>query len=216
MPLRPSFGSWSVLASVLAAAVTGLTVAGCSIGPLNAGQATPKTPTPRPVSTSAAVLGPILVPRPTQLQPPFVLEAVRIQAPARAGGCPAGSVALAADPGQCYRKVGRPVTIKVAGISVIQRLQLGPGKDAFVVSLSSSEEPALNAVTRAAFNAHGFLVISIAGRSWLLPSLAQLFGQLPQVAPPLNQTVFTVSLPRVAQTVLLQRMLSQAAGAPSG
>src|SRR5689334_1407890 len=102
-----------VLASALAAAGLMLAVASCShLAPLGP-------------DTAAAL------PQPHHLRSPFVLEAMRVQPPTPAGGCPAGYAALpGANPvavpagrphrvhldsalavSQCYRKTGTPVTI---------------------------------------------------------------------------------------------------------
>lgn len=196
MPFRRQFRPWSALAGVLAAAATATTVAGCGqIAPLNGGQPAPKLVSPR---TRIIGVQKVLLPQPSQpslLRSPFVLEAVRIQAPARAGRCAAGSVALAGGRGQCYRKIGAPVTINVAGISPIVRF--GPNQDAFVISFPASEQSALRAVTTTALDAHGFLVISVTGQSWLLPEVTQPFS------PP----GFPITLPRTARTLRLHRLL---------
>ena len=98
MPSRHSLRSPSVLAGVLAAAGIVLALASCShIAPLG------------PVPDPSAVTTPAVPPQ--HLRSPFVLEAVRVQSPTPSGGCPAGSVALSAGPGQCYRQLGTPLTI---------------------------------------------------------------------------------------------------------
>ncbi len=190
MPFRRPVRWWSVLA----AAGTALTVAGCGqITPLNGDQPTPKiaSAAPRIIGTRTVV-----VPRPGQLPSPFVLEAVT-QVPARAGRCPAGSVALSGGPGQCYREVGKPVTFTVAGISAI--LPELNGRKGFFISLPASAQQELTAVTTRAFNADGFLDIRVAGRTLLLP----------RVAGPFTRPVFEISLLSAAETLLLHRLLSQ-------
>lgn len=111
-----------VLASLLAAAGIVLAVAGC-------GHVTPLGPTP---------------PQPRQLGSPIILQAMRVQPAASAGGCPAGSAESAAPLGigiswkptkaqpagpptsaqapassACYRKLGPPVTITSAAVSPV-------------------------------------------------------------------------------------------------
>lgn len=177
MPLQPPPRGLSVLASALAAAGVLLGVAGCS-------QVTPLGPNPAPVATPA-------VP-PQQLPSPFVLEAVRIQSPTATGGCPAGSVALSGGPGQCYRQLGAPVTITSAyvGLVVTDTPHIPPGRYGFWVGLPAADLPTLHAMTTAAADAQGFLDISVAGRTWLLPRVRQPFtGPLEIVLPSRNQVL---------------------------
>ena len=119
-------------------------------------------------------------PQPQHLRSPFVLAALRTQAHAPAGGCPAGSVALSGGPGQCYRKLGTPVTITSAAIS--SRLpapppgqQAGSAVYGFVITVPAADLAALKAVTTTAADAHGYLSISAADRTWLLPRVLQPF-----------------------------------------
>jgi hypothetical protein len=175
----------AVLASMLAAAGTVLAVAACShITPLGAD----------PAAASPAV------PVPSQhLRSPFVLEAVRTQSPGPGGECPAGTVALSGGPGQCYGQVGTPITIASAyvGSVVTGTLHFPPGQYGFWVWLPAADLPTLHAITTAAVDAQGFLDISIAGRTWLLPRVMQPF------AGPLEMT-----LPSRNQVLLLHRLLA--------
>ena len=172
----------SALATLLAAAGSVLAVASCT------GQITP--------------LGPeAAVPHPHQLRSPFVLEAVRIQPPSPAGGCPAGSVALSGGPGQCYRKLGTPVTITSAAVS--SHLPTPPpGQQTppygFIITVPAANQAALTAVTTTAANAHGYLSISVAGRTWLLP----------RVVRPFTSPHFEITFPDRNQVLQLQRMLA--------
>ena len=157
MPFHRRPRPWPVLASVLAAGLM-LTVASCShIAPIG------------PAATT---------PQPRHLRSPFVLEAMRIQPPLAAGGCPAGSVALSGGPGQCYRKLGTPVTITSAAVS--SHLPAPPpGQQTpphgFIITVPAAVQAALTAVTTIAANAHGYLSISVGGRTWLLPQVLQPF-----------------------------------------
>jgi hypothetical protein len=120
---------------------------------------------------------------------PFVLEAVSVQAPTPAGACPAGSVVLSGGPGRCYRELGTPVTITAAGVSSLTSFRL-IGRYGFLIAIPAAEQPALKAITTTAANAHGYLTISIVGRTWLLPSVRQPFTSPLQVAlPSRNQTL---------------------------
>jgi hypothetical protein len=186
MPFQPPPRPASVLASVLAAGLM-LTAVSCS-------HITP--------------LGPA-APQPSQLTSPFALEALGIQAPRPAGGCPAGSVALSGGPGQCYRELATPVTITSAAISQVAALPQNhsPGMPAsppsygFTITLTTSETPALTAVTTTAAGSHGYLGITAAGRTWLFP----------QVIKPFPGPRFSVLMPGKNQVLQFQRIL-----APSG
>ena len=170
----------SALASALAAGLM-LTIASCShITPIG------------PAATT---------PQPRHLRSPFVLEAMRSQPPLAAGGCPAGSVALSGGPGQCYRKLGTPVTISSAALS--SHLPTPPGQAAgpamhgFVITVPAADLAALTAVTTTAADAHGYLDIGVAGRTWLLP----------RVLRPFTSPRFEIAFPSENQALQLQRLL---------
>ena len=183
MPFQPPPRPAPVLASVLAAGLM-LTAASCS-------HITP--------------LGPA-APQPSQLRSPFVLQALGIQAPTPAGGCPAGSVALSGGPGQCYRELGTPVTITSAAISPVSAIPQNhpPGAAAsppaygFMITLPASDMPALTAVTTTAADSQGYLGITVAGRTWLLP----------QVMQPFPSPRFQILMPGKNQVLQLQRSLA--------
>ena len=168
----------SVLASALAAAAIVLAVASCgNIAPLG-----PSGP--------SSVAPPAVPPPP--LRSPFILEAVRIQAPTSADACPSGSVALSGGPGQCYRQLGTPVTITSAYVgSVVTGTPYIPaGQYGFWVTLPAADLSALHALTTAAYDAQGFLDISVAGQTWLLPRVRQPFtGPLEMVLPAEDQVL---------------------------
>ena len=162
MPLQLSPRLSSVLVSVLAAGLM-LTVASCT------GHLTPLGPYAAPT-----------MPQPHHLRSPFVLQAMRAQPMKPAGGCPAGYVALSgAASGQCYRKTGMPVTIASAAVSAVPSSeatpspgQAGPDQyDGFLITLPAADGPALTAVNTTAYKARGALAISIARRTWVLPTL---------------------------------------------
>jgi hypothetical protein len=178
MPFQPSPRPTSVLASVLAAAGLVLAVASC-------GHVTPLGP------SGPSSVPPPAVP-PPHLRTSFILEAVRIQDPTSAGGCPSGSVALSGGPGQCYQQVGTPVTITSAyvGPVVTGANHIPPGQYGFWVTLGAADMPALHALTTAAYDAQGFLGISVAGQTWLLPRVRQPFtGPLEMVLPTKDQVL---------------------------
>ncbi len=179
MPTQPRPRPSSVLASVLAAGLM-LTVASCShITPIG------------PAATT---------PQPRHLRSPFVLEALRIQPATPAGGCPAGSVALSGGPGQCYRKTGTPVTITSAAVS--SHLPTPPPGQAtpqygFIITVPAADQAALTAVTTTAADAHGYLSISVAGRTWLLP----------RVMAPFTSPHFEIAFASRNQVLQLHRLL---------
>jgi hypothetical protein len=185
-----------VLASVLAAAGIVLAIAGCS---------------------QLAPLGPdASLPQPHHLRSPFVLEAMRVQPPTPAGGCPAGYAALPGNnppnPGpvssgylsQCYRTAGTPVTITSAAVSPVSRLKPPPDAPAqygFAITVPAADVPALTAVTTTAYHDRGALAISIAGNTWALF----------MVGGPFRHPQFQIPMWSRNQALQIQRML-----APSG
>jgi hypothetical protein len=183
MPLQSRPGPWSVLVSALAAGLM-LTVASCS------GQVAPLSPAAS---------------RPSRLRSPFVLTAMRVQDPTAAGGCPAGSVALAGGSGPCYRRIGTPVTITSATISPVfsvrqhapAGLTAAPPRDVFTITLPAAGKASLTAVTATAAHAQGYLAISVAGTTWLLP----------RVWKPFPGPAFQISLPSRNQVLQLQNAL---------
>jgi hypothetical protein len=171
-----------VLASMLAAAGIALAVASCShITPIGPGAS---------------------MPQPQHLRSPFVLEAMRGQPSTPAGGCPAGSVALSGGPGQCYRKLGTPVTITSAAVSSHLPTpppgqEAGPAIHGFVITVPAADQAALTAVTTTAADAHGYLSISVADRTWLLT----------RVLRPFTSQHLEIAFPSRNQALQLQRLL---------
>ena len=175
----------SALASVLAAAGIVLAVASCT------GHITPLGP------DQAAT-----IPQPHHLRSPLILQDVRTQGlVSPPGGCPAGWVTLSGGAGACYRKTGTPVTITSAAVS--SHLPTPPpGQQTppygFIITVPAANQAALTAVTTTAANAHGYLSISVAGRTWLLP----------RVVRPFTSPHFEVTFPSRNQVLQLQRMLA--------
>jgi hypothetical protein len=199
MPRQPSLRSSSVLASMLAAAGLVLAVASCSgITPLG-----PDTSQKPIVAKQVTVAGPPM--QVLLLGTPFVLEAMGLQTPTLAGGCPVGSVALSGGPGQCYRNLGTPVTISEGQVSSVVTGRppaalpgIPAGQSGFVITLPGSDLSALKAITTTAADAHGYLSITVAGQTWLLARvLSQATGSLP------------VSFPSTSEVLQLHRLLVQ-------
>jgi hypothetical protein len=185
MPLQ----SWPrpalVLASVLAAALM-LTAVACS-------HVTPLGPAGN-------------VPQPHQLRSPIVLQAMRVQVPSLAGGCPASFTKLSA-PGQspeCYRPLGAPVTITSAAVgpgptvSPASPPNAPPSEYGLLIALPAADRAELTAVTTQASDSQGAVDISVAGKTWALP-MAQA---------PMTHGWFTIMLPSKNEVLQLQRILT--------
>jgi hypothetical protein len=203
MPFQPPCRSSSVLASVLAAAGLVLALAGCS------GHVTPLGPAP---------------PQPSHLATPIVLQAVRTQPAARAGGCRTGYVTLP-EPGNsgtglCYRKFGQPVTFTSAAVfpgpvaTPVRHPAPAPagnspgsapagqpasasGPSGLIIALPAANRAALTAVTTTAYDSRGAIAITVAGKTWALP----------QMLAPLTHGQFEILLPTRNQALQLQRTL---------
>jgi hypothetical protein len=180
MPFKPPASLPPVLGSVLAAVIM-LTTASC------ASHITP--------------LGPdATVPQPHRLRSPIVLQAVVIARSTPAGACPTGSVALSGGPGQCYRKIGTPVTITSAAVTT--HLPAPPAgqqtaQHGLIITVAPADQAALTAVTTTAFDAKGYLIFSVSGRTWVLPMVLQ----------PFTGPNFEVAFPTSNQVLKLQRLL---------
>jgi hypothetical protein len=173
--------SSSVLASALTAIAIVLTAAGCS------GHLTPLGPDP------AATM-----PQPHRLSSPLILQDMRTQPPAPAGGCLAGYVVLpgGAGPGMCYRKTGTPVTITSAAVSAVSSFrpppppgqQAAPIQYGFWITVPAADVPAVAAVIPTASGSPGppttsvvtsatpIPAVSVAGRTWVLVGFSTRFA----------------------------------------
>jgi hypothetical protein len=184
MPFRPPPRPSSVLASMLAAGLM-LSVASCS-------HLTP--------------LGPAAdMPQLRHLRSPMVLQAMRVQNPTPAGGCPAGFTKLSA-PGQspaCYRPLGAPVTITSAAVSLgptagpASPPNAPPSAYGLLIALPAADRAELTAVTTQAYDSQGAVDISVAGKTWALP----------MTLAPITHGQFTIMLPSRNEVLQLQRLL---------
>jgi hypothetical protein len=146
------------------------------------------------------------VPQPHQLRSPIVMQAMSVQAPSPAGGCPVGFTKLSA-PGQgpgCYRPLGAPVTITSAEVrpgltaSPASPPNAPPSLYGLLILLPAAGRAELTAVTTQAYDSQGVVDISIAGKTWALPL---------QLAP-LTHGQFTIMLPSKNEALQLQRILT--------
>src|SRR2546430_1920071 len=179
----------SVLAGLLAAGLM-LTVAGC-------GQLTPLGP------DAAAT-----APPPSPLRSPIVLQAMSVQPPAPAGGCPARftMISVPGNPGECVRPLDSPVTITSAAVSAVSSFQprtpsgqVAPGPPLYqiMITLPAADVAAATAVVTTAYDSQGGVDFSVAGRSW----------GLPKVFKPFRSQQLSIALPSKNQALQLYRLL---------
>jgi hypothetical protein len=179
----------SVLAGLLAAGLV-LAVAGC-------GHLTPLGP------DAAAT-----APPPSHLRSPIVLQAMRVQPPAPAGGCPARftMISVPGNPSQCARSVGTPVTISSAAVSAVSSFQPrtpsgqvvpGPPVYQIMITLPAADVTAATAVVTTAYDSRGGVDFSVAGRTWALP----------MVLRPFRSRQLSIALPSKNQALQLHRLL---------
>ena len=178
----------SVLASMLAAGLM-LTLAGC-------GHLTPLGP------DAAAT-----APPPSPLRSPIVLQAMRVQPPAPAGGCPARftMISVPGNPGECVRPLDTPVTITSAAVSSVSSFQprtpsgqaQGPPVYQIMITLPAADVTAATAVVTTAYDSRGGVDFSVAGRSW----------GLPLVFKPFRSQQLSIALPSKNQALQLHRLL---------
>ena len=171
------------LASALAAGLM-LTVAGCT-------HLTPLGPDP------AATLPPA-----RHLGSPIVLQAMRVEPPVPAGGCPARftMISVPGNPGQCVRPVDTPVTITSGAVSAVSSFQPrnssgqvmpGPPIYQIMITLPAADVGAATAVVTTAYDSRGGVDFSVAGRTWSLPMVLRPFRsqQLSIALPSKNQAL---------------------------
>ena len=184
------------------------------------GQAFPPSPRRAPVLASVLATGLMLTaascshltplgpapPQPHHLRSPIVLQAMSVQNPTPAGGCPAGFTKLSA-PGQgpgCYRPLGAPVTITSAAVAPGPTVGPASPSDAppsgygLLIALPAAERAELTAVSSQAYDSRGALGISVAGRTWALPT----------VMAPFTHGQFEILLPSRNEMLQLQRILA--------
>jgi hypothetical protein len=178
----------SVLAGLLAAGLM-LTVAGCGLTPLG------------PDAAASA-------PPPSPLRSPIVLQAMRVQPPAPAGGCPARftMISVPGNPGECARPLGTPVTITSAAVSAVSSFQprtpsgqvvQGPPVYQIMITLPAADVAAATAIVTTAYDSRGGVDFSVAGRTWALP----------MVFRPFRSKQLSIALPSKNQALQLHRLL---------
>ena len=176
-----------VLAGLLAAGLM-LTVAGCGLIPLG------------PDAAATA-------PPPSPLRSPIVLQAMSVQPPEPAGGCPARftMISVPGNPGACVRPLDTPVTITSAGVSSVSSFQprtpsgqpQGPPAYQIMITLPAADVTAATAVVTTAYDSQGAVDFSVAGRTWALP----------MVFRPFRSQQLSIALPSKNQALQLHRLL---------
>lgn len=191
MPSRHLPRQFFILGSALAAIALGLTVAGCGhVAPLGP-DAAPATPQPR------------------HLGSPIILQAVLGRPSSPPGGtCPAGYVALSdqatGNTGLCYSKLGSPVTFTSAGVSAGAMKNSAGQSDGsagaeatLMFNVPAADRAALTAITTKAYEAKGYVEVSVAGQAWAIP----------EALAPLTDGQFAISLTSKNEVLRLQRLL---------
>ena len=110
----------------------------------------------------------------------IVLQTVLSQPPTPAGSCPTGSARLpkAADQfpgsGQCYRRLGKPLTITSAAVTYLQQPAANqqPG---LAITVPAADKAALMAMTTKAYHSHDLLAIIAAGQTWAVSNVTVPF-----------------------------------------
>jgi hypothetical protein len=176
-----------VLVGLLAAGLM-LTLAGCGLTPLG------------PDAAATA-------PPPSPLRSPIVLQAMSVQPPAPAGGCPARftMISVPGNPGECVRPLDTPVTITSAAVSSVSSFQprtpsgqaSGPPAYQIMITLPAADVTAATAVVTTAYDSRGGVDFSVAGRSW----------GLPLVFKPFRSQQLSIALPSKNQALQLHRLL---------
>lgn len=114
----------------------------------------------------------------------IVLQVVRVKQSPPAGSCPAGSVRLpkaagqfAGSSGQCYRRIGKPLTITSAAVTYIQQPAANqrPANHGLGIKVPAADNAALRAMTTKAYHSRDQLAIIAAGKTWAVPNVLSPF-----------------------------------------
>jgi hypothetical protein len=169
VPIARRSGSRPAGVGIAVAAVS-LIVAGCS-------QALPLGPAPAAQHHLASAI---------------VLQIVTAQAAPQTGNCPAGSAKLppAAQEfpgsGQCYRRLGEPLTITSAAVRYLQQ----PANYGLAIIVPAKERAALTAITTTAYRDRDQLATTVADKTWSVANVESPFtGQFEIPAQSANQAL---------------------------
>ena len=100
-----------------------------------------------------------------------------------AGSCPTGYARLpkAAEQfpgsGQCYRRLGKPLTITSAAVTYVQQpaADQQPANYGLMITVPAADKAALTAITTKAYQSHDPIAIIAAGQTWGVPNVAGPF-----------------------------------------
>ena len=214
--------SWYILAGVLAAAGIAVTVAGCSghVTPLGPGAAPPPRHLGSPIVLRAVLSRPftaaggcpagfslLSLPAPEAsgcsrpLGAPVTLTSAAIAAPvASAASPPNGQPGASPPPGQLApAQPGQPAPQGQPGQPPPGQpgSQAAPGVYPITVAVPAADVAAVTAVITQAYDSHGAIAISVAGKTWAAVPVVQPF--------PGRQ--FQIMLPSMSTSLQLQRIL---------
>ena len=166
----------------IALAAAALTVAGC-------GQVLPVGPTPAAQHHLASAI---------------VLQIVHSRPLTPAGSCPTGYARLpkaagqSPGSGQCYRRIGKALTITSAAVRYLQQPAANqqPANFGLGITVSGADKAALLAITTKAYHSREQIAIIAAGQTWAVANVAGPFtGQ------------FEIPAQNAKQALQLQRTL---------
>jgi hypothetical protein len=113
----------------------------------------------------------------------IVLQIVVSQPSSPAGSCPAGTAKLppAAEQfpgsGQCYRRLGKPLTITSAAVRYLQEPAANqqPANYGLAITVPAPDRAALTAITTKAYHSRDPIATIVAGKTWSVPNVAGPF-----------------------------------------
>jgi hypothetical protein len=138
------------------------------------------------------------------LAAPIVLQVVVSEPSSATGTCPAGSARLPKSAeqfpgsGQCYRQIGKPLTITSAAVSYLQHPAANqqPANYGLGISLPAADKAAMLTITTRAYHSKGQIATIVAGRTWGVATV-----EIPFTSP------FEIPAQNASQALQLQRTL---------
>ncbi len=113
----------------------------------------------------------------------IALQIVASQPSSRAGSCPGGSASLPKaawqfpGSGQCYRRLGKPLTITSAAVRYLQQPAANqqPAHYGLAIDVPAADRAALMAITARAYHSRDELATIVAGKTWGVANLVGPF-----------------------------------------
>ena len=133
-----------------------------------------------------------------RLNSAIVLQIVASQPSSTAGSCPSGSASLPKaawqfpGSGQCYRRLGKPLTITSAAVRYLQQpaAHQQPANYGLGISVPAADRAALMAITTKAYHSRDELATIVAGKTWSVANVESPFtGQFEIPAHNANQAL---------------------------